>query len=163
MPNFSGGGILPAMAWENLRDRLRHYMEHHADGSRREPLFNQKSLAVAAGLHDTAVRDILKGRSRKPSAQTLNAIAETLGVDLSVLVNKSVDINHLSQKVSHPAGGSFNPRKDGENMKSLRMRIAVEIGQLPETQLPVVEQFIEMLQNIGGDQATRPQKPGKTG
>jgi len=48
--------------------------------------FNQKSLARNAGLNETAVRDILKGRSRSPRIDTLEALARTLGcsvVDLT--------------------------------------------------------------------------------
>ena len=41
--------------------------------------FNQKSLARAASLNETAVRDILKGRSRNPRIDTLEALARTLG------------------------------------------------------------------------------------
>ena len=40
--------------------------------------FNQKSLARNAGLNETAVRDILKGRSRSPRIDTLEALARTL-------------------------------------------------------------------------------------
>lgn len=46
---------------------------------------NQKSLAVAAGLNDTAVRDILKGRSRNPQYRTLYRLAEILGCQVADL------------------------------------------------------------------------------
>jgi transcriptional regulator with XRE-family HTH domain len=39
---------------------------------------NQKSLARKAGLNETAVRDILQGRSRSPRIDTLEAIARAL-------------------------------------------------------------------------------------
>ena len=45
--------------------------------------FNQKSLARTAGLNETAVRDILKGRSRSPRIDTLEALARVL--DCSVI------------------------------------------------------------------------------
>lgn len=44
----------------------------------RQAGFTQKSLALKAGLNETAVRDILKGRSKDPQYSTLNAIARTL-------------------------------------------------------------------------------------
>jgi transcriptional regulator with XRE-family HTH domain len=39
----------------------------------------QKSLALKAGLNETAIRDILKGRSKDPQFTTLNGIARVLG------------------------------------------------------------------------------------
>lgn len=47
--------------------------------------YNQKSLARAAGLNQTAVRDILKGRSRNPRADTLEALARVLDCTLDEL------------------------------------------------------------------------------
>jgi phage repressor protein C with HTH and peptisase S24 domain len=43
--------------------------------------FNQKSLAKAAGLNDTAVRDILVGKSGDPRVSTIVALANVLGPD----------------------------------------------------------------------------------
>jgi len=40
---------------------------------------NAKSLSKKAGLNDTAVRDILEGRSRNPRHDTLQKIAKALG------------------------------------------------------------------------------------
>lgn len=39
----------------------------------------QKGLALKAGLNETAVRDILRGRSKDPQISTLRAIARELG------------------------------------------------------------------------------------
>jgi transcriptional regulator with XRE-family HTH domain len=39
----------------------------------------QKSLAIKAGLNETAVRDILKGRSKDPQLSTLRALGRILG------------------------------------------------------------------------------------
>ncbi len=47
--------------------------------------FNQKSLARAAELNETAVRDILKGRSKNPRIDTLDALAKTLRCPVSAL------------------------------------------------------------------------------
>ena len=48
--------------------------------------FNQKSLARAAGLNETAVRDILIGKSKHPRHDTVQKIAGALGCTLSALI-----------------------------------------------------------------------------
>lgn len=48
--------------------------------------FNQKSLAEAARLNETAVRDILKGRSRRPLHTTIIALARTLACEPEELI-----------------------------------------------------------------------------
>lgn len=48
--------------------------------------FNQKSLAEAARLNETAVRDILKGRSRRPLHTTIIALARTLACEPEDLI-----------------------------------------------------------------------------
>ena len=58
--------------------------------------YHQKSLALAAGLNHTAVRDILKGRSRNPRLDTLVKIARTL----------ATTPNDLIGFVSYPERGS---------------------------------------------------------
>jgi repressor LexA len=50
--------------------------------------YNQKSLARAAGLNQTAVRDILKGRSRHPRSDTLEALARILGCTIDQLTGR---------------------------------------------------------------------------
>jgi phage repressor protein C with HTH and peptisase S24 domain len=47
--------------------------------------FNQKSLARAAGLNETGIRDILIGRSRNPRVDTLGKIAKALGCTVAEL------------------------------------------------------------------------------
>ena len=89
-------GLIPLRQWETsplsahssvwdrshtmstIQDTLRALMEPRG--------FNQKSLAVAAGLNETAVRDILKGKSKNPTGRTLNALAGALGVDVADLM-----------------------------------------------------------------------------
>ncbi|MFQ5783593.1 MAG: S24 family peptidase [Alphaproteobacteria bacterium] len=44
--------------------------------------FNQKSLARAAGLNETAVRDILIGKSKHPRHDTIEKLAGALGCSL---------------------------------------------------------------------------------
>lgn len=47
--------------------------------------YNQKSLARVAQLNETAVRDILKGRSKNPRADTLEALGRILGCTIDAL------------------------------------------------------------------------------
>ncbi len=48
---------------------------------------NQKSLARAAGLNETGVRDILIGRSKHPRVDTLGKIAKSLGCTVADLTD----------------------------------------------------------------------------
>ena len=48
--------------------------------------FNQKSLARAAGLNETAVRDILIGKSRHPRHDTIQKIANALNCKAATLI-----------------------------------------------------------------------------
>jgi len=49
--------------------------------------FNQKSLARAAGLNETAVRDILIGKSKHPRHDTVQKLAKTLGCSVMALID----------------------------------------------------------------------------
>jgi len=69
------------MAESVIRDELRRRMEANE--------FNQKSLARAAQLNETAVRDILKGRSKNPRVDTLQAIAKVLGCTVNDLIGET--------------------------------------------------------------------------
>lgn len=46
---------------------------------------NNRSLADRSGLNETAVRDILKGRSKNPTIGTLSKMADALNVPLESL------------------------------------------------------------------------------
>jgi transcriptional regulator with XRE-family HTH domain len=46
--------------------------------------YSTRSLAKAAGLGQTAIPDILHGRSTNPGIKTLDKIARAMGTDLSV-------------------------------------------------------------------------------
>lgn len=48
-------------------------------------------LSLAAGLHASYVRDILRGRARHPSAERLERLARVLGVPLQALTGSSQD------------------------------------------------------------------------
>lgn len=79
MPIVRVHGINPIMKthWSALVANLSRYM---ADNDT-----NQKQLALQAGLHETAVRDILKGRSKNPGIDTLQALARVTGVPIDQL------------------------------------------------------------------------------
>ena len=51
--------------------------------------FSQRSLALAAGLHEDRVRNILRGRSRNPRADTVNALATALSVPAAWLLDQA--------------------------------------------------------------------------
>jgi phage repressor protein C with HTH and peptisase S24 domain len=63
---------------ETWRDRLKRAMAEHR--------FNMKSLSLAAGLGETAVRDALERRS-SPRLETLQSIAGVLGMTVGELVD----------------------------------------------------------------------------
>lgn len=50
---------------------------------------DQKNVALAAGLSDTAARNILKGRSKNPGVETLAALAGVLGVSVAYLIGET--------------------------------------------------------------------------
>jgi transcriptional regulator with XRE-family HTH domain len=62
-----------------LARRLRAIMQARDIG--------QKKLALMAGVNETYVRDILKGKSRSPQAAKLSAVAAALGLRPSDLVD----------------------------------------------------------------------------
>lgn len=68
--------MVPAMT-ETLSVRLNRLM--------REAGYNPRSLALAASLGPTAVRDILEGRVASPRYATLQALAAVLGVGVDTL------------------------------------------------------------------------------
>ncbi len=51
--------------------------------------FNQKSLARTAGLNETAVRDILVGKSKHPRHDTVQKLARALGCSMAGLLEPS--------------------------------------------------------------------------
>ncbi|MCX7354740.1 MAG: helix-turn-helix domain-containing protein [Alphaproteobacteria bacterium] len=68
--------------------------------------FNQKSLAEAARLNETAVRDILKGRSRRPLHTTIIALARTLACEPEELVGGWRGTSSLGPPGSATSSGS---------------------------------------------------------
>lgn len=68
------------MAQLNMETVKRVLQERTAEGETESP----QSLSLRAGLNRDAVRDILRGRSKNPSAATLQALANALGGDLTL-------------------------------------------------------------------------------
>jgi len=52
--------------------------------------FNPRSLSLKAGLNQTAVRDMLEGRTRFPRYDTVAALAEALGTTPALLMGATV-------------------------------------------------------------------------
>ncbi len=70
--------------------------------------FNQKSLALAAGLSETYCRDLFVGKSRNPKTEHLQRLADVLGVSLSQLMGS--EPASPAQDVHKPADVlSFRP------------------------------------------------------
>lgn len=63
----------------SLQNRLEQAMEHRN--------IKPKTLSLKAGLNETAIRDILKGRSQNPRTDTVRKIAETLHIRPEWLLN----------------------------------------------------------------------------
>ncbi|MCP4394251.1 MAG: helix-turn-helix domain-containing protein [Alphaproteobacteria bacterium] len=56
---------------------------------------NQKSAAVKAGLSETAIRDILVGRSKNPRADTIRKIADLFGCTPAELLGNDQDAGDI--------------------------------------------------------------------
>lgn len=56
-----------------------------------EKRFNQRSLALEAGINETGVRDILRGASKNPRRDTLEKLAKALKMPLSKLVGDDTE------------------------------------------------------------------------
>jgi hypothetical protein len=50
-----------------------------------------KGLSLEAGLNDTAVRDIIKGRVKSPSLNTIQKIANIMKCELIDLINRPIN------------------------------------------------------------------------
>lgn len=111
----------PSQLSENLRRRLK------LSG------ISQKGLAVKAGLNETAVRDIIQGRSRDPQYNTLRAIVRVLGCS----------VEDLYQDTGLPASGFYDggrlhkiPLGNGAVGQRPAGNDSLQTLRLPETPLP---------------------------
>ena len=74
----------PQQSSDALMDTLRANLRRAT--ARGNPSgWRASSLALAAGLNESAVRDILRGRSQNPGIVTLHRLALALGVETSAL------------------------------------------------------------------------------
>jgi DNA-binding XRE family transcriptional regulator/SOS-response transcriptional repressor LexA len=123
----------------------------------REMGLTQKGLAIKAGLNETAIRDILKGRSKDPQFSTLRAIARIFGCPVEDLYAAAMpkayglsdrkgnpwpaDVGAEAREVAQddtPEGGSFYVEEidilSGESAAALtdgRSRRVLASWQLP--------------------------------
>lgn len=104
IPNLSMGNYPragPPAAWDNphmptpLAERLRRLRA--ASG------LDAKALSRAAGLNETFVRDIEKGRTRSPSESNLRKLAAALRVPLTQLVEPTPGLADPQQDFELPA------------------------------------------------------------
>jgi len=106
--------------------------------------FNQKSLARQAGLNETAIRDILKGRSRSPRINTLEAIARVLDCSVPQLtggreapkpqaktdridVIGAVEANAASESLARPVDDWYQVELPKDRRYPDRPRFALEV------------------------------------
>lgn len=59
--------------------------------SERANTINPKKLSIAAGLGETAVRDILKNRSASPKLETIEKLAKALRIPIYRLIPSMID------------------------------------------------------------------------
>lgn len=64
----------------------------------------QKALALKAGLNETAVRDILTGKSRHPRHDTVQKLAAVLGISAADLIEPYRPRAQAGHEVASPAG-----------------------------------------------------------
>lgn len=83
---------------ENTRmkntDKEREVFVQAIKSRMKELGYNQRSLAVAAGLHVDAVRNLLRGKSKNWRSDTYNAIMQVLWADKQIVQpapNKQID------------------------------------------------------------------------
>jgi transcriptional regulator with XRE-family HTH domain len=60
---------------------------------------NQNSLALAAGLHKDAVRNIFRGRSVSPRGKTIQALAAYLGIPVATLLGEETEEMPTTQRL----------------------------------------------------------------
>jgi DNA-binding XRE family transcriptional regulator len=167
MPNPAKDATVSFMNWAHLVAQITRLMLEDRHGRRRDRPFNQKSLAQAAGLHDTAVRDILKGRSKKPEIPTVMAIAGALGVPIEQLVGtrESGTTPNLKGSVtppSHDTQRQTSAAEGGDDMSILRVTLIKVIADLPDDLLPAAKTILDGLRTLRGASPIRPHKPGRT-
>jgi phage repressor protein C with HTH and peptisase S24 domain len=67
---------------ESLQERINRLIKERG--------MNHTSVALTAGLGRSAIRDIVRGKSRRPSYDTLKKIADALGIHIELLTDTIV-------------------------------------------------------------------------
>jgi transcriptional regulator with XRE-family HTH domain len=97
---------------------------------------NQKHLALRAGLNETAVRDILKGRSKDPQYSTLRAIADYLGCTVEDLYNDPEIGGYGLADKSRPWPADAGVA--AEEVAGAESRILIQEADLPALETPAM-------------------------
>lgn len=90
-------------AMNDLKTRLEHAMMVKN--------YRAKTLSIEAGLNETAIRDILKGRSKNPRTDTIRKVANILNIRHEWLVDGfgEMDISHhIDLSAAQEENTSFN-------------------------------------------------------
>jgi len=74
--------------WDNSHAMTETFAQRLERIIRETPGLSMKGVSLSAGLGDTAVRDIIKGRSRNQKYTTIKAIADVLRMDISELMSQ---------------------------------------------------------------------------
>lgn len=113
-------GIKPPMSAGVDRDRLRELLQ--------EKSRSQRDVSIAAGLGETAVKDILNGKSKNPEFQTLAKIALALGVPLSEFVSGVGATDSGADAVHTPGSGDPPSGKMAVEAPALEVRRVPVLG-----------------------------------
>lgn len=131
MPITRGRGINPIMKKTHhpaLVKNLKRYIDDEANGT------NQKQLALDSGLHETAVRDILVGRSKNPGIDTLNALARTMRMDINELTGEKLSHAGLAEERAAwpPAGVTKGLGARHKIHSPSPGQLTLDLGVIPE-------------------------------
>lgn len=86
----------------SLQNRLEQALEHRN--------IKPKTLSLKAGLNETAIRDILKGRSQNPRTDTVRKIAEALHIRPEWLLNGFGAMSEDAPQTGHFSENALTPK-----------------------------------------------------
>ncbi|MEM7123250.1 MAG: LexA family transcriptional regulator [Pseudomonadota bacterium] len=125
---------------------------------------SQKGLAQLAGLNDTAVRDIVSGRSRHPRHDTIEKLAEALGCSAAELLDDKAGpvVRAHTDGEGYVLIARYDPRKDaGREMLTghdrsfadvaFRAEWLAELTRTPANQLAMVTMSGDSMTPTVGD------------
>ena len=123
-----------------LKEKIIDYMK--------ERKLSIAALERQAGLSIHSIRNILKGRIKKPSAQSLQIIAETLECSLADLVQKSPYKNEEMGKVIRPLVKKENCMilDDNELMRECSQMIITLVKD--EGKSLSIDDYLNILKNV---------------